>query len=190
MSTIIEIKNALNILLSKGLKKSKITLLQCNSDYPSSYKDINLRAMLTLKRKFKVRVGLSDHSPGIEVPIAACALGAQTIEKHFTLDENMKGPDHKASLNPHEFSRMVKSIRNVEEAMGSYKKIVTMNEKKTKKAARKSIVALKNIMRHERFTHKNIGVKRPGSGISAAKFDLLIGKKSKNNFKIGDLIKN
>ena len=189
MSTISEIQKALNVLTKSGLKKNKITLLQCTSDYPTSYSDVNLKAMISMKNKFKIKVGLSDHTHGIEVPIAAATLGAKVIEKHFTLSKKLKGPDHRVSLIPAELSNMVKSIRNIESALGSPKKTVTKNEMKTLKAARKSIVAIKKIKKYEIFTKNNIGVKRPGIGISAEKFDNILGKKAKKLFRVDELIK-
>ena len=189
MSTISEIGEALEILVKAGLNKKKITLLQCNSDYPTKYSEVNLNAMLTLKKKFNVKVGLSDHTIGIEVPIAAAALGAKVIEKHFTLDRNMKGPDHKASLTPSELVNMVNSVRNIENSLGSKKKIVTKSELKTLRAARKSIVAIKDIKKNEIFNKKNIGTKRPGTGLSAKEFEKVIGKKAKKFFKRDELIK-
>jgi len=189
MSTILEIERALKVLCKSGLSKKQITLLQCNSDYPTKYSDVNLSAMLYLKKKFKVKVGLSDHTLGIEVPIAAAALGAKVIEKHFTLDRKFKGPDHKASLIPSELINMVNSIRNIEKALGSPKKIVTKSELKTLKAARKSIVAIKNIKKNKIFDKNNIEIKRPGTGLSAKEFDHVIGKKAKRFFKINQLIK-
>ena len=184
-----EIKNALNILTKSGLSKNKITLLQCNTEYPTPFSDVNLKAMILMKKKFKLNVGLSDHTLGIEVPVAAVALGAKVIEKHFTLNREFYGPDHKASLLPHELVKMVSSIRNIEKAIGSGKKTITRSELKNRKIARKSIVAIKTIKKNEIFKLNNIGVKRPGTGISAEKFYKILGRKSKKNYKLDDLIK-
>ena len=189
MSTMNEIKNALNILTKSGLSKNKITLLQCNTEYPTPFSDVNLKAMILMKKKFKLNVGLSDHTLGIEVPVAAVALGAKVIEKHFTLNREFYGPDHKASLLPHELVKMVSSIRNIEKAIGSGKKTITRSELKNRKIARKSIVAIKTIKKNEIFKLNNIGVKRPGTGISAEKFYKILGRKSKKNYKLDDLIK-
>ena len=127
MSTVKEIRSALNVLLKNGVKRNFITILHCNSEYPTPFKDVNLLAMLEIKKKFRTKIGYSDHTRGIEVPIAAVAIGANVIEKHFTLNRNMTGPDHQASLNPKEFELMVKSIRNVEASMGVKEKIITKN---------------------------------------------------------------
>lgn len=189
MSTIKEIRNAINILLKQGTKKCNITLLQCNSQYPTPFSDINLKSILYLKKKFNLNVGISDHSIGIEVPIAAAGLGASVIEKHFTLNKSLIGPDHKSSLEPKQFSLMVKSIRNVEEALGKFFKKVNKSEKINIKNARKSIVTLQAIRKKETFTQFNIGVKRPGNGISADKYYKILGKKSKRNYLPDQLVK-
>ena len=189
MSKLSEINEAMKTLIRSGTKKNNIIILQCNSEYPSPYTDINLRAMVKLGNKYKINFGLSDHSLGIEVPIAAVALGAKIIEKHFTLNKNFNGPDHKASLLPFELKNMVKSIRNTELAMGSDKKFVTKSEKKNINVARKSIVAIKLIKKGDIFNTKNIGIKRPGNGISPSKYYNLLGKKSKKKFQTDDLIK-
>lgn len=186
MCELFEIEEALNILKASGV--NDIAILHCNTEYPTPMKDVNLRAMQTLKKKFKQKIGYSDHTLGIEVPIAAVALGAEIIEKHFTLDKSMVGPDHKASLNPIELKNMIDSIRNIEIALGSADKFVTESELKNKSIARKSIVAKKNISQGEIFTEDNLTIKRPGNGISPMKWDEVIGKISKKEFVEDELI--
>lgn len=188
MSDIGEIEDALDILNENGTNKEKVTILHCNTEYPTPYEDVNLLAMQTIKKTFDVRVGYSDHTKGIEVPIAAVALGAEVIEKHFTLDRNMDGPDHKASLEPEEFKEMVVAIRNIENALGNGIKKPSLSESKNKAIARKSIIAIKNIKKGECFTESNIGVKRPGNGISPMRWDEILGKTSQKDFEIDDLI--
>lgn len=185
MSDLDEISKAVDILKKEN---KKILILHCNTEYPTPMEDVNLRAMELLKEKFNVEVGYSDHTLGIEVPIAAVALGARIIEKHFTLDKNMEGPDHKASLEPGELKKMVTGIRNIEEALGKKQKEVTESEKKNKDIARKSIVAKKNIKKGEIFTEENLTVKRPGNGISPMQWDEVIGKISIRNFEEDELI--
>ncbi|MDH6458378.1 N,N'-diacetyllegionaminate synthase [Fusobacterium sp. PH5-7] len=185
MSDLCEISKAVEILKKEN---KKILILHCNTEYPTPMEDVNLRAMELLKEKFNVEVGYSDHTLGIEVPIAAVALGARIIEKHFTLDKNMEGPDHKASLEPGELKKMVTGIRNIEEALGKKQKEVTESEKKNKDIARKSIVAKKNIKKGEIFTEENLTVKRPGNGISPMQWDEVIGKISIRNFEEDELI--
>lgn len=186
MCTMEEIEEALRILRDRGA--GKVTLLHCNTEYPTPYCDVNLRAMNTLKEHFGVEVGYSDHTRGIEVPIAAAACGAKVIEKHFTLDKNMEGPDHKASLEPEELKEMVQAIRNIEAAMGSEEKFPTDSERKNKEIARKSIVAGKNIKKGEIFTEKNLAVKRPGSGISPMNWYDVIGTKAVRDFQEDEMI--
>lgn len=186
MSELCEIEEALNVLKDNG--SGKIILLHCNTEYPTPYEDVNLKAMHTLKEKFNVGVGYSDHTRGIEVPIAAVAMGALIIEKHFTLDRNMIGPDHKASLEPAELKRMVESIRNIELSLGDGIKRVSKSELKNVDVARKSIVAKTNIFKGDVFTDENITTKRPGNGISPMRWNDIIGKKAKKNFLIDDLI--
>ena len=188
MATVNEISNTLKFLKKNFLNKKKITLLHCNSEYPTPYSDTNLKAMLFLNKKFLLPVGISDHTLGIEVPIAAAALGAVFIEKHFTLDRKMVGPDHQASITPLELKKMVTAIRNIEKALGKYEKKVTRSEKKNINIARKSIVAIKSIKKGELFSPQNIGVKRPGTGISPTKFFKYIGKKAGKNYKYDQLI--
>ncbi len=189
MSSLKEIKNAINILKNGRIKKNNITLLQCNTEYPSPYKDVNLKAMKNMKKIFNLKVGLSDHTLGIEVPIAAAALGAEVIEKHFTLDRNLQGPDHRASLIPDEFKKMVRSIRNIEEALGKPKKELTKSEKKNIKIVRKSLVASKLISKGEKFTKDNVSVKRPGTGIPANDYFKILGKFAKKKIYKDQFIK-
>lgn len=185
MADLREIEEALKIL---NKEKDKITILHCNTEYPTPMKDVNLKAMKLIKQKFGVEVGYSDHTLGIEVPIAAVALGAKVIEKHFTLDKNMEGPDHKASLEPNELKKMVKCIRNIELALGEEKKEASISEIKNKEIARKSIVAKSNIKKGEIFSENNITVKRPGNGISPMEWDNIIGKIAKKDFIEDELI--
>ena len=181
MSTLGDIEQALDILRENGT--DDITVLHCNTEYPTPMKDVNLNAMKTIRDAFKVEVGYSDHTLGIEIPIAAVALGATIIEKHFTLDKTMEGPDHRASLEPNELKAMVTAIRNIENAMGDGVKKLTESESKNIKIARKSIVASQNIKKGEIFTEENLTVKRPGDGISPMIWDHVIGKIAKQDFK-------
>ena len=189
MATIIEIKDAVKVLTDNGVNKDKITVLHCNTEYPTPMEDVNLRAMLHIQQEVGVAIGYSDHTLGIEVPIAAVALGATIIEKHFTLDKTLPGPDHKASLEPDELKAMVSAIRNIEKAVGgSGLKEVSISEAKNKPIARKSIVASKSIKKGDFFTEENITVKRPGIGISPMQWDEVIGKTAKKDFEKDDLI--
>lgn len=188
MSDLGEIEDALDVLTEYGTDINNITVLHCNSEYPTPFEDVNLKAMLTIKNAFDVRVGYSDHTKGIEIPIAAVALRAEVIEKHFTLDRNMEGPDHKASLEPNELKQMVTAIRNIEKALGDGIKKPSASELKNKPIARKSLIAIKSIKIGERFTEDNIGVKRPGSGISPMRWDEVLGKAAKRVFEIDDFI--
>lgn len=188
MCELADIENAINVLVTNGVSKDIITVLHCNTEYPTPMKDVNLKAMLEIKEKFGVKVGYSDHTEGIEVPIAAVALGAAVIEKHFTLDKHMEGPDHKASLEPSELKAMVKSIRNIEQALGTGHKTISESERKNIEIARKSIVAAKDIKEGEIFTEENITVKRPGNGISPMEWENVIGKVAKRDFKEEELI--
>jgi N,N'-diacetyllegionaminate synthase len=188
MSTMSEIKEALSILLKAGTLKENITILHANTMYPTPMQDVNLRAMLTIQNYFDIPVGYSDHTLGIEVDIAAVAMGATVIEKHFTLDKTLDGPDHQASLNPDELKSMVMAIRNIEKAMGDGKKVVSSSEKENKDIARKSITAIQKINKGDIFTEDNITVKRPGNGISPMKWDEVIGSKAKKNYLFDDLI--
>jgi len=187
MSTLIEVKMALKAIYSTGNKN--VTLLHCVTEYPAPYAEINLNAMITMKEVFKVPVGYSDHTSSIEIAVASAALGAEVIEKHFTLDRNMKGPDHKASIEPTEFKKMVESIRNVEIAMGNGLKIPAKSELKNINIVRKSIVAKTEIKKGDIFTVNNLTAKRPGSGIPPSKMENILGKKAKRNFRKDELIK-
>lgn len=177
-----DIENAISTLLKWGSKKENIFILHCNTEYPTPYQDVNLKAMESIRQRFGVEVGYSDHTKGIEVPIAAVALGAIIIEKHFTLDRNMEGPDHKASIEPDELKEMVSAIRNIEQAVGDGVKRVTESEKGNISIARKSIVAARNIKKGEVFTEDNLTVKRPGIGISPMRWEEIIGQISKRDF--------
>ncbi len=188
MSEMQEIADALAVLEAGGLTRDQITLLHCNTQYPTPFADVNLAAMHTIAATFGTKVGYSDHTRGIEVPIAAVAMGAKVIEKHFTLDCNMEGPDHKASLEPHQLKAMVDAIRNVEEAIGSAEKHATASETPNKEVARKSIVAARAIAKGEVLTEENITVKRPGNGISPMLWDSVIGTKAKRDFIYDELI--
>ena len=189
MGTLDEIKTALNVFKKNGLNKDKISVLHCNTAYPTPFENANLRAIQTIKNRLKVKTGYSDHTPGIEAPIAAVVLGAEIIEKHFTLDKNLPGPDHKSSIEPIELKQMVKSIRNIEKALGDGIKKPSKSEKKNILFARKSIVANKNIKKNEIFTHSNIAIKRPGSGISPVFYDKIIGLKADRDYAEDQLIK-
>ena len=186
MCTMEEIEAALSVLREHGA--GKITLLHCNTEYPTPFEDVNLRAMQEMKEAFGVPVGYSDHTVGIEVPIAAAAMGASVIEKHFTFDKNMEGPDHKASLEPEELKQMVCSIRNIEQAMGSGKKQPSPSEKKNISIARKSIVAKRKIKQGEQLTEDNLYIKRPGDGISPMRWYEIIGMAAVKDFEEDELI--
>ena len=188
MCSLGDVEAAMYVLTNNGLKESEISLLHCNTEYPTPFADVNLNAMLTLKQCFGVRVGYSDHTKGIEVPIAAVAMGAEIIEKHFTLDKNLPGPDHVASLEPQELKSMVDSIRNIEKALGNGLKKVSSSEQKNISIARKSIIAACEIKKGEVFTEDNLTVKRPGNGISPMKWDEVVGKIAKRDFVEDELI--
>jgi N,N'-diacetyllegionaminate synthase len=188
MADLGEIEDALDILTSCGTKKEDITILHCNTEYPTPYENVNLLAMLTIKEALKVKVGYSDHTLGIEVPIAAVALGASVTEKHFTLDKKMEGPDHKASLEPHELKAMIDAIRNIEKSLGNGIKKPSKSELKNKDIVRKSIVAKRKIKKGEIFTENNITVKRPGNGISPMRWYEVLGKVALKDYKEDELI--
>lgn len=188
MCTLGMIEDALNVLYRNGLSTDDITLLHCNTEYPTPMVDVNLRAMETLRSAFGTQVGYSDHTKGIEVPIAAVAMGATVIEKHFTLDRTLPGPDHVASLDPTELKAMVEAIRNIEKAMGSSVKKVSASEEKNINVARKSIVVSKAIRKGETFSEDNLTVKRPGNGISPMKWDEVLGITAKRDFEEDELI--
>lgn len=186
MCTLEEVEDAVRILKRTGA--GDITLLHCTTQYPTPYDEVNLKAMLTLKEKFNCMVGYSDHTKGIEVPVAAVAMGAKVIEKHFTLDKNMEGPDHKASLEPQELQTMITAIRNIEKAIGNGEKLPTKSEIANKTVARKSIIALKNIKKGEELTTENLTTKRPGNGISPMKWYEVLGTKAVRDFQEDELI--
>lgn len=188
MSNFQEIDDALKILINAGTLKENITVLHANTMYPSPMSDVNLRAMKSIHDKFDIAVGYSDHTLGIEVDIAAVALGASIIEKHFTLDKKMKGPDHKASLDPDELKSMVTAIRNIELAMGDGVKKLTRSEKPNINVIRKSIVAKKEIKKGEIFSDSNLTTKRPGGGMSPMKWDLILGRVAEKNYKVDELL--
>jgi len=188
MSDLGEVGDALNILINAGTSKDSITVLHANTMYPTPMKDVNLNAMLTIQKEFSVSVGYSDHTLGIEVDIAAVAMGASVIEKHFTLDKSMEGPDHKASLDPQELKAMVSAIRNTEKALGSSKKKPSPSESKNIEVVRKSIVASQSIKKGDKLSSKNITTKRPGTGISPMKWDEIIGAPAKKDYRMDDPI--
>ncbi len=184
-----EIKDALGVITGAGTRLEEITVLHCNTAYPTPFEDVNLRAMLTIKAEFPgVNIGYSDHTLGIEIPIAAAAMGATVIEKHFTLDRNMEGPDHRASLESSELKAMVSAIRKVEEALGDGIKTASPSELKNRPVVRKSIVAAREIYKGELLTEDNLAVKRPGTGISPMQWDGIIGQRACRAYKQDDLI--
>lgn len=189
MSNLNMVRDAIKVLQKYGTKKKNIILLHCNTAYPTPIKDVNLNAMLSLKKKFKCEVGYSDHTEGNIVSLAAVSLGAKIIERHITISKKMKGPDHKSSLEPRELIKLVKDIRDLQTALGNRNKNITNSEKKNIIAARKSLVASKKIIKGEKFTHKNITSKRPGSGLSPMLYPMIIGKKSKKNYNKDEFIK-
>jgi N,N'-diacetyllegionaminate synthase len=188
MATLSEIENAISILETAGTERSKVTILHANTEYPTPMQDVNLKAMQTIAEAFKVSVGYSDHTLGIEIPIAAVAMGASVIEKHFTLDKNLEGPDHKASLEPIELINMVAAIRNIESALGNGIKSPSNSEQKNIAIARKSIVAKREIKIGDTFSEDNITIKRPGTGMSPMNWDNLLGTVSIKAYKKDDLI--
>jgi N,N'-diacetyllegionaminate synthase len=177
MATMQEVKDAFKVLTEEGLSNDDISIVHCNTEYPTPMEDVNLRAMNAIGKELKVSIGYSDHTLGIEVPIAAVALGAKVIEKHFTFDRNLPGPDHRASLEPEELKAMVTAIRNIEIAIsGSGIKEPSSSELKNKPIARKSIIAGKQIKKGDVFSEENLAIKRPGTGISPMQWKKLIGK--------------
>ncbi|OYY94504.1 MAG: N-acetylneuraminate synthase [Hydrogenophilales bacterium 28-61-23] len=188
MATLGEIEASLDVLETAGTPRERITVLHCNTEYPTPMSDVNLLAMGNIGRALGVAVGYSDHTPGIEVPIAAVALGASVIEKHFTLDRNLPGPDHKASLEPDELKAMVSAIRNIEQALGDGIKRPSASEAKNRPIVRKSLVAAKAIRRGEIFSSENLTTKRPGSGISPMRWDEVIGRAAGCDFATDELI--
>lgn len=183
-----DIEAALDVIEKAGTPRSLITILHCTTEYPTPMEDVNLRAMVSLKSAFGVEVGYSDHTPGIEIPIAAVALGARVIEKHFTLDRSLPGPDHQASLEPQELKAMVEAIRNIERALGDGIKRPSASELKNKPIARKSLVASRPIRAGEAFDADNLGTKRPGTGISPMRWDEVIGRPAPRDFAADELI--
>ncbi len=188
MSNFDEVKNALAVLVNSGTKKNNITILHANTEYPTPIQDVNLRAMLSIGKELDINFGYSDHTLGIEVSIAAVSIGAQCIEKHITLDCNMRGPDHKASLEPIQFTEMVTAIRNIEKALGSSIKKPSKSEISNIQIVRKSIVAKTTIRKGDILSDKNLAVKRPGKGISPMKWDEVIGTKATKDYNEDDLI--
>lgn len=188
MSEMDEIEKAIEVLCSNGLTKDQVTLLHCNTEYPTPMQDVNLRAMEQIRERFGVHVGYSDHTKGIEVPIAAVAMGADVIEKHFTLDKMLPGPDHKASLEPNELKAMVDAIRNIEQALGDGQKHVSNSEQRNIVIARKSIIAARDIKQGETLTEENLTTKRPGNGISPMRWNEVIGTCAVRDFKEDELI--
>lgn len=183
-----DIRNALDVLIQFGLSKKQVILLHCNTQYPTPYQDVNLKAMNSIREEFGIQVGYSDHTQGFEVSIAAVALGATVIEKHFTIDRNLPGPDHKASLEPVELKTMVSSIRHIEQSLGNGVKRVSESEKANLTVARKSIVAACSIKKGELLTERNLTVKRPGTGISPMHWPEVVGTTATKNYQEEDLI--
>lgn len=188
MANIGEIENTLDVLIESGTKKENITILHANTEYPTPYEDVNLKAMVTIGNTFDIPFGYSDHTLGIEVDIAAVAMGACCIEKHFTLDKNMEGPDHKASLEPDELKAMVKAIRNIELALGNGIKKPSPSESKNISIARKSIIAKTTIKKGDIFSVDNITIKRPGTGINPMRWDEIIGTVAQKDYNIDELL--
>lgn len=188
MSTLSDVENALQVFYDNGYYRNEITLLHCTTQYPTPYLEVNLKAMLTLREAFGVSVGYSDHTKGIEVPLAATALGADVIEKHFTLDKTLPGPDHVASLDPEELAAMVSGVQHVAMSLGSAVKRIASVERKNIAAARKSIVAATPIKKGEIFSEENMTVKRPGNGLSPMRWDEIIGRSAPHSFQPDELI--
>jgi N,N'-diacetyllegionaminate synthase len=188
MATLAEIAAALSVLESAGTPRERITVLHCNTAYPTPMDDVNLRAMLTIRDTCGVRVGYSDHTLGIEVAIAAVALGASVIEKHLTLDRRMPGPDHQASLEPAELAALVAAVRNIERALGDGVKRPSASELANMAAARKSLVAARAISRGQPFTAENVAIKRPGTGLSPMRLDEVLGRAAPRDFAPDELL--
>ena len=189
MADMNEIQRAIEVLSNNKLTRENITILHCTSQYPASFENINLRAITSMKKKFNLNIGYSDHTLGAEASIAAVSLGASIIEKHITLDSNMPGPDHKASMEPKDFQDMVSAIRNIERGLGNGIKVPTSEELEMRTVARKSLVANKKIEKGEIFTQENLTVKRPGNGLSPMSINEVIGTKAVYSFEENDLIK-
>ena len=188
MASLDEIEAAINILEQAGMDRKNLTVLHCTTQYPTPMSNVNLKAMISIKEKFDVDIGYSDHTSGIEIASAAVAIGAKVIEKHFTLDRNLPGPDHLASLEPSELAEMIANIRNIEIALGDGIKRVMPGESENKNIARKSLVAALSIKAGDVFTSRNIDIKRPGNGISPMLFDDVIGQKAIRDFAPEELI--
>ena len=188
MSTLGEIEAAVDVLERAGTSRDRITVLHCNTEYPVPMTEVNLRAMISIREAFGVKVGFSDHTEGIEVAVAAVALGACVIEKHFTLDRNLPGPDHRASIEPQELAHLIRSIRNIELAMGDGVKRPGLRESQNIPVVRKSLVAVKQIHAGELFSAENVGVKRPGTGLNPMRWDEVIGRRSVRDFSVNELI--
>lgn len=188
MANLGEIEAAIEAIEGAGTPRHLITVLHCTTEYPTPMEEVNLRAMVAMKKAFGVNTGYSDHTPGIVIPVAAVALGATIIEKHFTLDRNLPGPDHKASLEPHELKAMVEGIRNVERALGDGVKRPSPSELKNKPIARKSLVAIRTICAGETFSAENIGAKRPGTGMSPMRWDEVVGRTATKDFAVDEQI--
>ena len=188
MANLGEIEAALDVLEQAGTPRSQITVLQCTTEYPAPAEEVNLRSMNTIAQAFGVAVGYSDHTDGIAVPIAAVAMGATVVEKHLTLDRNLPGPDHKASLEPDQFAAMVRGIRTIEQALGNGIKRPTSSEKANLPLVRKSLVAARPIRAGELFTESNLTAKRPGTGLSPMQWDAWIGRPAPRDFATDELI--
>ena len=188
MAAMKEVKEAYDVLIKFGVNKSNITILHCNTEYPTPMEDVNLKAMQTIGQFFGVQIGYSDHTLGIEVPIAAVALGATVIEKHFTLDRELPGPDHKASLEPNELKAMVKGIRNIELALGNGVKEPSSSERKNIKVVRKSIIATRVIYTGEMFSEENLTTKRPGTGMNPMNWKVIMGTQAEKEYKKGEIL--
>jgi N,N'-diacetyllegionaminate synthase len=185
----LEVKQALDVFINAGISKDNITILHCNTEYPTPMEDVNLKAMITIGQELKTKVGYSDHTLGIEVPIAAVALGATVIEKHFTLDKKMEGPDHSASLDPNELLNMVTGIRNIELAMsGNGVKEASNSERKNINVIRKSIITNRVIHKGEMFSEENLTTKRPGTGMSPMNWNVIMGSKAEREYKKGEIL--
>jgi len=189
MSTMKEIGDALKVLIQNGTQKKNITVMHCNTEYPTPIEDVNLKAMISIKKKFNINVGYSDHTMGIDISLWAVAMGAKVIEKHITLNRNLPGPDHKASITEKELKLMITKIKKIEIVLGKEVKKPSKSEKKNINIARNSLVASKSIKKGEKFTYNNITAKRPGTGISPMRIKKIIGKKAKFFFLYDDLIK-
>jgi N,N'-diacetyllegionaminate synthase len=188
MATMEEIRDALGVLEGAGTPRDRVTVLHCNTEYPTPMRDVNLSAMLTIRDELGVAVGYSDHTLGIEVPVAAVAMGATVIEKHFTMDRTLPGPDQQASLEPGELADMVRSIRNIEQAIGDGAKVPTASESRNMPIARKSVVAARAIQAGEPFSDENLAAKRPGTGMSPMRWPDLIGRRAPRDFVPDEMI--